>query len=419
MSTPLTNWAGNVRFQHRRFHAPESLVQLQNVVRQAQRVRCVGKGHSFNAVADTTQDLITLDKMPQELELRGDVVTCSAATTYVELAAFLERNGAALHNLSSTPHVSVMGAIATCTHGSGDGNGNLTSAVRSVVYVDAGGDVREARAGSDELQAIVLGALGVVYSVTLETQPSYRIRQDRYTGLPWASVDASFDALMSCASSVSLFTRWDASGVQQAWVKRREPVAPATRNFFLGSLASAPLHMVPGMDPASCTPQGEPGAWNERLPHFRAECPPSADGDELQSEYFVAREHASRAMRAMRSVATDLADVLLCGEVRSIAADDFWLSPAYGRAVIAFHFTWTSDEARVRSVLPRLEAALAPFDAVPHWGKLSLVDAARLCALYGDRLRRWAAVARRVDPAGKFRNEMLDRLVAAAADSKL
>ena len=159
MSTPLTNWAGNVRFQHRRFHAPESLVQLQNVVRQAQRVRCVGKGHSFNACADTTQDLITLEKMPQELELRGDVVTCSAATTYVELAAFLERNGAALHNLSSTPHVSVMGAIATCTHGSGDGNGNLTSAVRSVVYVDAGGDVREARAGSDELQAIVLGAL--------------------------------------------------------------------------------------------------------------------------------------------------------------------------------------------------------------------------------------------------------------------
>ena len=330
MSTPLTNWAGNVRFQHRRFHAPESLVQLQNVVRQAQRVRCVGKGHSFNAVADP-EDLITLEKMPQELELRGDVVTCSAATTYVELAAFLERNGAALHNLSSTPHVSVMGAIATCTHGSGDGNGNLTSAVRSVVYVDAGGDVREARAGSDELQAIVLGALGVVYSVTLQTQPSYRIRPDRYTGLPWASVDASFDALMSCASSVSLFTRWDASGVQQAWVKRREPVAPATRNFFLGSLASTPLPMVPGMDPASCTPQGEPGAWNERLPHFRAECPPSADGDELQSEYFVAREHASRAMRAMRSVATDLADVLLCGEVRSIAADDFWLSPAYGR----------------------------------------------------------------------------------------
>ena len=298
---------------------------------------------------------VTLEKMPQELELRGDIVTCSAATTYVELAAFLERNGAALHNLSSTPHVSVMGAIATCTHGSGDGNGNLTSAVRSVVYVDAGGDVREARAGSDELQAIARRAWRRS-PVTLQLQPSYRIRQDRYTGLPGERrrLVRRADELRELGVALHAGTRAASSRRGEAARAGR----PGHAQLF-SARSRRPLHMVPGMDPASCTPQGEPGAWNERLPHFRAECPPSADGDELQSEYFVAREHASRAMRAMRSVATDLADVLLCGEVRSIAADDFWLSPAYGRAVIAFHFTWTSDEARAIGAA-LLEAALAP-----------------------------------------------------------
>ena len=151
----------------------------------------------------------------------------------------------------------------------------------------------------------------------------------------------------------------------------------------------------------ACTQQlGVPGPWHERLPHFRAEFTPSS-GQELQTEYLVPRDRAADALAAVADLRDVTGPVLQVSEVRLVAADDLWLSMAYGRPSVAIHFTWHKDPAGVAAVLPRLEAALAPFDARPHWGKLFVEHG----PLAGPAHPRWAdfdQLRRRLDPTGKF-----------------
>jgi xylitol oxidase len=155
---------------------------------------------------------------------------------------------------------------------------------------------------------------------------------------------------------------------------------------------------------------GVPGRWLDRLPHFRRDAPPSNAGDELQSEYFVARHDAPSALRALRGLATSIAPVLLVSEVRSIAADELWLSGAYGRDTIALHFTWRNDPVGVAALLPTIEAALAPFDARPHWGKLSAAGGGTSIERY-PRGADFRALVEAEDPEGRFTNPYLERVL--------
>jgi alditol oxidase len=192
------------------------------------------------------------------------------------------------------------------------------------------------------------------------------------------------------------------------WVKTRVTGEPErVRDDLFGAVpATVDRHPILGIDPVNCTPQlGVAGRWSDRLPHFRMGFTPSA-GDELQSEYHLARRHAVAALESLRALAGVVRPVLQVSELRTVAADRLWMSPQYGQDTLAVHFTWLPDRAAVERALVEVEAALAPFGARPHWGKLFLAGAAAIAPLY-PRLPDFAGLVRRLDPHGVFANAWL------------
>jgi alditol oxidase len=419
MTGATANWAGNVTFRAAAFHRPASVAELQRLVAGRPRVRALGSGHSFSEIADTPGDLVSLAGLPPVIEVDGErhTVTVSAGVRYGELAATLDRAGQALRNLGSLPHISVAGSCATGTHGSGDGNGVLATSVTALEMVTAGGDLvtlsRDADPGRFPGAVVALGALGIVTRLTLRTVPSFGVRQYVYENLPGEQVTAHLGEILGSAYSVSLFTDWRGPVFRQAWLKRHADApgaAEAGPGWMGGRLADGPRNPVPGMPAGNCTDQlGVPGPWYQRLPHFRLEFTPST-GDELQSEYLLPRGHAAAALDALGPLAADLAAVLQIAEIRTVAADDLWLSPCYQRDTVAFHFTWVKDWAAVAPVLARVEERLAPFGPRPHWGKLFTASPAGVAAQY-PRMGDFRGLARHYDPAGKFRNDLLNRYI--------
>ena len=415
-----TNWAANLAYRAATLHRPASLEQVQELVAGASRLRVLGSRHSFNDIADA-DELLSLDDLPVEVAVDGDAGTVSvpAAMRYGELAGRLRAEGLALANLASLPHISVGGAVATATHGSGDANGNLATAVAGLELVTASGETLTASRGDPDFDGLVvgLGALGAVTRLTLDVEPAYQVRQRTFEGLAWAGLFEHLDAVTSAGYSVSLFTRWGEQ-VEQVWVKSRVIGEPEqVRDELFGAVpATVDRHPILGIDPVNCTSQlGVPGPWSDRLPHFRMGFTPSS-GDELQSEYLVPRGQAVAALEALRALAGVVRPVLQVSELRSVAADRLWLSPQYGQDTLAVHFTWLPDRAGVERALVEVEAALAPFGARPHWGKLFLADASAIAPLY-PRLPDFAALAARLDPRGVFVNAWLHRHVLGGQGS--
>ena len=418
----LRNWAGNHAYAAARLLEPETLDELQGIVRASRSLRVLGSRHSFNDIADTTGDLVSLRRMPRvfELDRAAGTVRIDGAIRYGELAGPLHDAGFALHNLASLPHISVAGACATATHGSGDRSGNLATAVSALEMVTADGETLAVARGADpdvfEGAVVALGGLGVVTALTLDLQPTFRMRQDIYEDLPLARVVEHFDEITSLADSVSLFIEWRASLFEQVWLKQRVPndgedVAPwPPSDVFGAAKATVPIHPIRRMPADALTEQlGVPGPWQERMPHFRMDHTPSA-GAELQTEYLIPREHAPEALLALDAVRDRFAALLQVSEVRTIAADRLWMSTAYGRPSVAIHFTWQPDWDGVRRVLPIIEGALSPFEPRPHWGKLFTLSPDAVRSSY-PRLPDFAALLERHDPSGTFRNPFLERYV--------
>jgi FAD/FMN-containing dehydrogenase len=405
----LTNWAGNITFRPAQAHRPGSVAELQALVAGSPRVRVLGSGHSFNDIADTSGALVSLAELPAVFEVdsaRG-LVKVNGAMRYAEVCRRLHLAGFALPNLASLPHISVAGSVATGTHGSGDGNGNLATAVAGLELVTGdGGLLTLDRADPEFPGAVVgLGALGAVVSVTLSVRPAYEVRQYVYDGLAFAELDERFDEIMGSAYSVSLFTDWSGPRLHQVWRKRIDGDEPDLPGAVL---AEGPRHPVPGMSPVHCTDQGGiPGPWFARLPHFRPEFTPSS-GEELQSEFLLPRRHALDALHALAAIGDRIAPVLQISEVRTIAADELWLSPNYRQDSVGLHFTWIRDAAAVLPVLELVEKRLAPYEPRPHWGKISTLDPAAVRARY-PRLADFRGLAERYDPDGKFGNAFLSR----------
>jgi alditol oxidase len=417
MGDRLSNWAGNVTFGASRTHRPVSVDELRAVVAGTDRVRVLGTGHSFNRLADTDGDLVSVAGLPPTVEIAADrrSVTVAAGIRYGELAERLYAEGLALHNLASLPHISVAGACTTATHGSGERNGNLATAVSAVELVTADGRLVRLNRGEDGDFAgavVALGALGVVTAMTLDVEPAFEVRQYVYEGLPLDALAGHEAEVLGAAYSVSLFTDWTGPRINQVWLKRRaDDPSPLPPPVWLGATpADGARHPVPGMSAVNCTEQGGvPGPWHARLPHFRMDFTPSS-GEELQSEYVVPRERGVEALAAVDSVRELVAPVLQISEVRTIAADELWLSPNYRRDSLAIHFTWVADGDAVAPAMAAVEERLLPLDARPHWGKLYGVEPAEIRGRY-PRWADFAALAAKYDPAGRFRNEVLDGLV--------
>jgi alditol oxidase len=411
-----SNWAGSHTYRADVLHRPSSLEHVQEIIANAARVRVLGSRHSFTDIADSAE-LLTLERLPAAVAVdhAAGTASFSAGLTYGQLAEALQAEGVALANLGSLPHISVAGAVATATHGSGDANGNLATAVAGLELVTSSGDVLTAARGDADFDGLVvgLGALGAVTRVTLDVEPAYQVRQRVFEGLGWDAFLGGFDEVMSAGYSVSVFTRWGGA-VDQVWVKRRVTDAPETTgaDLFGAVAATVERHPISGLDPVNCTPQlGVPGLWSDRLPHFRMGFKPSS-GQELQSEYLVPRRHAEAAIRALRMLAGAIRPVLQVSEIRTVAADRLWMSPQYGQDTIGVHFTWKPDQDAVARVLAEVEAALARFGARPHWGKVFLADAAVIAGLY-ERLPDFIRLMERLDPRGAFRNAWLDSRVLA------
>jgi xylitol oxidase len=412
-----TNWAGNLVYAARETVAPTSVAEVSAAVRSATRVKALGTRHCFNTIADTEGVALSVAGLPPAVSIDAErrVVRAPAGLRYGDLAASLEDAGWALGNLASLPHISLAGAVATGTHGSGDAVGSLASAVAAVELVTADGDVRVFGRGDAEFAGVVvsLGALGIVTAVELDIVPSYDIAQTVYENLPLEDALAHYDQITALGYSVSLFTTWrDPDVVGQVWLKRRsDAVEDAPDDLFGARPAAVKRHPLPGVDPQHCTEQlGVPGPWLARLPHFKLEFTPS-NGDELQTEYLVPRAAAVDAVRAIHALAGTIAPLVQVCELRTVAADDLWLSPAYGTDVVGIHFTWMPDQPAVEAALPRIEAALEPFGARPHWGKLFDVDSARerLPELY-PRWEDFRTLRDALDPGRRFTNAFLERL---------
>jgi alditol oxidase len=408
------NWAGTHAYRAERIHRPATIEQLQEIVAGAPQLRVLGSRHSFTDLADSAE-LVELDALPAGIALdrAAGTVTVGAGVRYGELADALNAEGVALHNLASLPHISVGGAIATATHGSGAGNGNLATAVSALELVRSDGELVHAARGEPDFDGLVvgLGALGAITRVTLDVEPAYEVRQRVFERMRWDALLEHFDAIEGSGYSVSAFTRWG-EDVEQVWVKSRATEAPEeVRDELFGAVAAkVDRHPIIGLDPVNCTPQlGVAGLWSDRLPHFRMGFTPSS-GDEIQSEFFVARDRAVAAIEAMRGLGDRLEPLLLVSEIRAIAADELWLSPQYGQDTVALHFTWTREPEAVGDVLADVEAALRPLAARPHWGKAFVARAAQIAPLY-ERLPDFAALMERVDPRGAFRNAWLERCV--------
>jgi alditol oxidase len=402
----VSNWAGNIEFGAARVHRPGSVAEVQEIVANAERVRVLGSGHSFNRIADTDGDLLILSGLPEAVEIAGATARVGPGVRFGELYMSLDAAGLALPNTGSLPHISVAGAAATGTHGSGETNRNLAAGIIAVDVVTATGDLVTLTRDDPSFPGAVLalGALGVVTSLTVGSVPSYEVRQDVYVDMARATFDDHLDEILGTAYSVSAFMDWRGPVVQQVWLKQRtSDDVVSGPDFFGAPRATEHVHPVPGMPPEHTTQQlGVPGRWYERMPHFRMEFTPSS-GDELQSEYLVPREHGLAALHALDGIAEDLARVLQISEIRTVAADDMWLSPCYRTDVIAFHFTWHPDWAAVSPVLTAIEDRLAPYDARPHWGKLFHTLPHRLY----PRLDDFRALRDRLDPQYKFTNALV------------
>ncbi|MGY1840011.1 MULTISPECIES: FAD-binding protein [unclassified Modestobacter] len=414
--TAARNWAGNHTYRATRLHRPASLEQVQEVVAAAARIRVLGSRHSFTGVADSAE-LLSLEELTGSVVTSPDrrTVTVDGGVRYGQLTEVLREQGLALHNLASLPHISVAGAVATATHGSGVTNRNLAAAVAGLQLVTSTGEVLHPVRGDADFAGVVvgLGALGAVTRVTLDVEPAFEVRQRVFEGLPWSTLAERFDEVMSAGYSVSLFTLFG-EAVEMVWVKSRTDAGDGPAGELFGAReADGERHPIPGLPSGPATvQQGVPGLWSDRLPHFRMGFTPS-NGEEIQSEFLVPHRHAVAAIDALRSLGDRIRPLLQTCEIRTVAADELWMSTAYDEASVALHFTWLPDQPAVEELLVHLEGALEPFGPRPHWGKLFLADAATIAAHY-PRHRDFLALTERLDPRGAFRNDWFERYVAGA-----
>ncbi len=407
------NWAGNYQYKAKNLLEPKSTAELQELVKKLSSQKALGSKHCFNNIADSPENQLSTKNFNQfvGIDENAQTVTVGAGARYGEFAPELHEKGYALHNLASLPHISVAGAAATATHGSGVGNGNLATAVRGIEFVDGNAQLVTLKQGDPDFNGAVvaLGALGIVTKVTLGMQKTFDVRQDVFQDLPLASLEKDFEAIMSAGYSVSLFTDWQNQLISQVWIKRRidEEIADASTEFYGATAATKDLHPITRLSAENCTEQlGKPGPWYDRLPHFKMGFTPSS-GEELQSEFFVPIDNAVDAILALEKKGDQIYPQLMISEIRTIAADDLWMSPCYQQRSVAIHFTWKQNTAEVTKLLTMIEAELAPFGGKPHWGKLFTISPQVLHTRY-SRLNDFLALTKKYDPEGKFKNDYLN-----------
>jgi alditol oxidase len=372
-----TNWAGNYTYSTDNLVAPKTVEELQEFIKSYKKAKGLGTMHCFNGIADSKFNQISTAALNKVISLDKEkqTITVESGIKYGEFCEYLDKNGFALHNLASLPHISVAGACSTSTHGSGISNGSLATAAIALEMVNGKGELvnlTKEKNREEFLMAIVsLGALGIITKVTLQVQPTFKMKQVVYQNMPMAALEKDFEKIMASGYSVSLFTDWKNKNVSEVWIKvKSDDVKEFAQEFYGAKLATKNLHPIASADPVNCTDQmGVDGTWYERMPHFKMGFTPSS-GKELQAEYFVNIKDAYQAFMAVEKLNQKVAPLLFITEIRTIAADEIPMSPFYKKTCLAIHFTWKQEVDAVMALLPEVEKALEPFGARPHWGKV-------------------------------------------------
>ena len=214
----LKNWAENFEFSTANVHYPKTVEEVQALVKKCEKLRILGSRHSFNRIADSKDNLISFQNLNKiiSLDKEKNQVTVEGGIKYGELCAYLHENGYALHNLASLPHISVAGTIATATHGSGVGNGNLSTGVAAIEFINAKGELVQFSKETDPdfFGAVVgLGGFGPVTKVTLDLVPTFEVAQVVYMDMPMEALKENFQEIMGAGYSVSLFLDWKSNNV--------------------------------------------------------------------------------------------------------------------------------------------------------------------------------------------------------------
>ncbi len=411
----LTNWSGNLVYSTDNVFYPKTVDELQKVIKSCDKFKALGTRHCFNTIADSKDNLISMTELNKVISLdeTNKTVTVEGGIKYGVLSPYLNDKGYALHNLASLPHISVAGSCTTATHGSGVNNGNLATAVTALEMVTPDGhlvNLSREKDGENFLAAVVgLGALGLITKMTLRIQPTYMVRQNVFEKMPLDQLKDNFEKIVSAGYSVSLFTDWKENSINEVWIKSRIDQGKDYSHepeFYGAVAASRNLHPIVELSAENCTDQmGVPGFWHERLPHFKMGFTPSS-GKELQSEYFIPLHNAVDAILAIQKLGSQINPHLFITEIRTIAADDLWMSPCRNQTSATIHFTWKQEWDAVRQLLPLIEKELEPYKARPHWGKLFTMAPAVLESRY-EKLADFKKMIARYDPKGRLRNDFL------------
>ena len=413
----LSNWAGNLTYSTGNVHYPKTVEEVQDIVKKCDKLRALGSRHAFNTIADSTENQVSLKEMNKvvSLDKTANRVTVEAGTRYGDIAPYLDENGYALANLASLPHITVTGACATATHGSGIKNGNLSTSVAAIEFVNAAGDLvtlSKEKDGDKFYGAVVnLGAIGVITKITLDLIPTFKMTQVVYLNLSMSELKNNFNNIENMGYSVSLFTDWKNKNINEVWIKSRitgDTPAPVPPELFGAKLATKNVHPIETESAENVTDQMNiPGPWYERMPHFKMGFKPSA-GKELQAEYFVPAENAYDAIMAVEQLNEKISPHLFITEIRTIHEDEFWMSPCHKQTSVAIHFTLKQETEEVMKLLPLIEEKLTPFNVKPHWAKLFTLQPSVLQSRY-ERLGDFKQLIAEYDPKGKFQNEFITK----------
>ncbi|MCB0838317.1 MAG: FAD-binding protein [Bacteroidetes bacterium] len=410
------NWAGNLEYHAKLFHEPANIETVQAIIKESQKIRALGSKHCFNHIADSNFAQISSRSFNKLISIDSAKMTATigAGAKYGEVVEELHNQGYAIHNLASLPHITIGGAIATSTHGSGIKLGNLGAPVIGMKFVNGKGEIVNLSVEDDAetLNGVIthLGAFGLITELTLKIEPAFDVRQDIYLSLPVANLLENFNEIMGAGYSVSLFTDYQTDTVNQVWIKSRmDQGGFESGSEFYGAIpADRNVHPIIEISAENCTEQmGNPGPWYDRLPHFKMNFTPS-NGVELQAEYFVPLEHGAEAYQEISKLKDLIKPYLMISEIRTIAANEQWMSPFYKQDSVAFHFTLEQDWEGVKGILPEIEKALTPFNVKPHWGKMFTLEPSVLQSRYAN-LNKFKEFVAEHDPEGKFRNEFMEK----------
>lgn len=410
------NWVGNLQYNSKKYFQPERVGQIQELVKNSKRIKTLGSRHCFNSIADCDETHLSLAKMNKMLAIDENemTVTIEGGAQYSDFCVELNEAGFALPNLASLANISVVGACATATHGSGVNNQSLASSISEIELVDGNGGIitlsRQKDAEKFNGVVVNIGAIGIVTKLKLDIEKSFQVRQDLFENLSIEQLAENFDEITSSGYSVSLFTNFQKS-IRVMNIKRRidENISDLPKEFFGATAAKESINSR-GIPDTNRSPQmGVSGCWFECLPHFKFS-KQLIQGEEIQSEYYVERKNAVEAILALEEISNIIFPQIIVAEIRSIKADNHWLSPFYRGDSVGIHFSWKLNEREVMKILPEIEKVLAPYKPIPHWGKLFTISREELHAYY-PKMSEFIGLCEEFDPNGKFRNEYLNKYI--------